>query len=138
MDSENKTLKVLPTVNSIRKTSMSPITVNRMSTFMCRGTISNEGPYSVKWYQYLIRPFNEIYFAENKIISQNECSREISSVVRYYVEEYFTLTLWCQIQNGKSASKTEFFLVRGAGCELKQSIILVAMVSFLASAFHHF
>ncbi|CAE1317124.1 DSCAM [Acanthosepion pharaonis] len=138
VDSEKKTLKVLPTVHRISKTSMSPITFNRKSTFTCIGTISNDGPYSVKWYKSFIAPSNEIYFAENRIISQNQCSRKIESVVTYYVNAYFSNTLWCQIENGKSASKFETFLVRGTGCELKQSTILVVMVSFLASAFHHF
>lgn len=97
------------------ETPSSDLVVNQISTFVCRGTIRKEGPFSVEWYLVTPPTIRRLQAEPIKIIGQNECSRSISRSLNYNVSETDgpNLFLECLIDSGQGVRKTWNFTIQG-------------------------
>ncbi|CAE1317129.1 unnamed protein product [Acanthosepion pharaonis] len=114
IDSTNTTLQISPGFDSLMKTSPSDLVVNQISSFLCRGTVRKEGPFSLQWYRRTITSSSQLQVDPAKVVGQNECSRSISSSINYNVSETDgpNLVLWCRIESGQRIDKMVNFTVQ--------------------------
>lgn len=114
VDSTNTTLQISPGIDSLMKTSLSDLVVNQISSFVCRGTVRKEGPFSLQWYRRTLTTSSQLQVDPARVIGQNECSRSISSSLNYNVSETDgpNLVLWCRIESGQRVDKMVNFTVQ--------------------------